>query len=389
MNPEDDIPKYENCSRIIREFLKDYSRSPTRIRRKWFCIPKIVAWNPIIRLSNCKIIQRTRKSKMKHTTPTTVLFFNLTEFPITISVTSIATNVNGCGIGVMGNTLTMDVDKTENKIQTVHVYPHAFENVNTRDYFSSDNSMTNSKTERENIYELLKYQNDIFWNDDKELEYHKCDNKKIIRGDDSIFNPLIRYRMKKIKNTIHRRQEKVFHDVMNIEFAKNDRVIKNNTEKIKNIEIMKKHAEILRSNNEKPMQIGLDIRDKTAEEELSQDEKYKAMQIGLDIRDKTAEEVRLYLENEHLRLSYNKHPGMENFWGDKKLKIGTINRNLRLSSAMIDPCSHRYYLSIRIHDTDEHEGRLIMQDNIHRTNYDIIIRHEDIERPQKKTETTP
>jgi len=414
MNPEDDIPKYENCSRIIREFLKDYSRSPTRIRYKWFCIPKRVYWNPIIRLSNCKIVQRTRKSKIKHTTPTTVLFFNLTEFPITISVTSIATNVNGCGIGVMGNTLTMDVDKTENKIQTVHVYPHAFENVNTRDYFSSDNSMTNSKTERENIYELLKYQNDIFWNDDKELEYHKCDNKKIIRGDDSIFNPLIRYRMKKIKNTIHRRQEKVFHDVMNIEFAKNDRVIKNNTEKIKNIENMKKHAEILRSNNEKPMQIGLDIRDKTAEEELSQDdkelkemqigldirdktaeeelsqdEKYKAMQIGLDIRDKTAEEVRLYLENEHLRLSYNKHPGMENFWGDKKLKIGTINRNLRLSSAMIDPCSHRYYLSIRIHDTDEHEGRLIMQDNIHRTNYDIIIRHEDIERPQKKTETTP
>ena len=206
MNPENDIPKYENCSRIIIEFLKDYSRSPTRIRYKYFCIPKRVYWNPIIRLSNCKIVQRTRKSKMKHTTPTTVLFFNLTGFPITISVTSIATNVNGCGIGVMGNTLTMDVDKTENKIQTVHVYPYAFKDVNTRDYFSSDNSMTNSKTERENIYELLKYQNDIFWQDDKELEYHKCDNKKIMRGDDSIFNPLIRYRMKKIKNTIHRRQ---------------------------------------------------------------------------------------------------------------------------------------------------------------------------------------
>ena len=370
MNLENDIPKYENCSRIIREFLKDYSRSPTRIRYKCFCIPKRVYWNPIIRLSNCKIVQRTRKSKMKHTTPTTVLFFNLTGFPITISVTSIATNVNGCGIGIMGNTLTMDVDKTENKIQTVHVYPYAFKDVDTRDYFSSDNSMTNSKTERENIHELLKYQNDIFWKDDKELEYHKCDNKKIIRGDDSIFNPLIRYRMKKIKNTIHRRQEKIFHDVMNIE----------NAEKIKNIEIMKKHAEIPRSNNEKPMQIGLDIRDKTAEEELSQDEKYKAMQNRLDI---------LYLENKHLRLSYNKRPDMENFWDDKKLKIGAINRNLRLSSAMIDPCSHRYYLSIRIHDTDEDKGRLIMKDNIHRTNYDIIIRHEDIERPPKKTETAP
>jgi hypothetical protein len=406
MNPEDDIPKYENCSRIIREFLKDYSRSPTRIRYKWFCIPKRVYWNPIIRLSNCKIVQRTRKSKIKHTTPTTVLFFNLTEFPITISVTSIATNVNGCGIGVMGNTLTMDVDKTENKIQTVHVYPHAFENVNTRDYFSSDNSMTNSKTERENIYELLKYQNDIFWNDDKELEYHKCDNKKIMRGDDSIFNPLIRYRMKKIKNTIHRRQEKIFHDVMNIENVETIKAIENNTEKINNIEIMKKRAEIPRSNNEKPMQIGLDIRDKTAEEELSQDDKeLKEMQIGLDIRDKTAEEELsqddkelkemqnrldiLYLENKQLRRSFQKRPDMEKFWDDKKLKIGAINRNLRLSSAMIDPCSHRYYLSIKIHDTDEDKGRLIMEDNIHRTNYDIIIRHEDIKRPSKKTETAP
>ncbi len=404
MNPENDTPKYENCSRIIREFLKDYSRSPTRIRYKWFCIPKRVYWNPIIRLSNCKIVQRTRKSKIKHTTPTTVLFFNLTEFPITISVTSIATNVNGCGIGVMGNTLTMDVDKTENKIQTVHVYPHAFENVDTRDYFSSDNSMTNSKTERENIYELLKYQNDIFWNDDKELEYHKCDNKKIMRGDDSIFNPLIRYRMKKIKNTIHRRQEKIFHDVMNIENVETIKAIENNTEKINNIEIMKKRAEIPRSNNEKPMQIGLDIRDKTAEEELSQDDKeLKEMQIGLDIRDKTAEEELsqddkelkemqnrldiLYLENKHLRRSFQKRPDMEKFWSDKKLKIGTINRNLRLTSAMIDPCSHRYYLTIRIHDTDE--GRLIMKDNIHRTNYDIIIRHEDIKRPSKKTETAP
>ena len=27
--------KYENCSRILREFLKDYSRSPTPNRYKW------------------------------------------------------------------------------------------------------------------------------------------------------------------------------------------------------------------------------------------------------------------------------------------------------------------------------------------------------------------
>ena len=326
MNPENDTPKIENCSRIIREFLKDYSRSPTRIRRKWFCIPKIVAWNPIIRLSNCKIIQRTRKSKMKHTTPTTVLFFNLTEFPITISVTSIATNVNGCGIGVMGNTLTMDMDKTENKIQTVHVYPYASEDDDTCDYFSSDNSMTNSKTEREKIHKLLQDQKDIFWTGDKELEkkiimrdiygekYDKYNNNKK-KSMNPLFHYLMEYRMNKIENAIQRRQEK-----------------------------------------------------------------------GLIVESPTQRQLRLknsiIVESSTEREGPQNDEEMKEFWSDKKLKIGTINRNLRLSSAMIDPCSHRYYLSIRIHDTDK--GRLIMKDNIHRTNYDIIIRHEDIERPPDK-----
>tara|TARA_B100001564_G_scaffold359412_1_gene381093 strand:+ start:2052 stop:2813 length:762 start_codon:yes stop_codon:yes gene_type:complete len=253
MNSENDTPKFENCSRILREFLKDYSRSPTRIRRKCFCIPKVVEWNPIIRLSNCKIVQRTRKSKMKHTTPTTVLFFNLTRYPISISVTSIATNVNGCGIGVMGNTLTMDMDKTENKIQTVRVYPYAFTDDDTRDYFSSDNSMNNARNEREKIHELLRDQEKFFLGE----AMTKSKGKKKPRNGRS----------------------------------------------------------------------------------TSREEKHK-------------------------------------------LKIGKINRNLRLSSAMIDPCSHRYYLSIRIHDTDK--GRLLMTDNIHRTNYDIIIREDDVKKPDFK-----
>jgi len=236
--------KYENCSRILREFLKDYSRSPTRIRYKCLCIPKRVHWNPIIRLSNCKIVQRTRKSKMKHTTPTTVLFFNFTRFPLDISVTSIATNVNGCGIGVMGNTLTMDVDKTENKIQTVKVNPYAFNDNSTCSYyFNSDNSWKNAENERTNIRELLKDQRKFFLSDPDN------DNK---------------------------------------------------------------------------------------------DEK------------------------------------------KNRLKIGKLNRNLRLSSAIIDPCSHRYYLSIRLHDPDGE--RLIMIDNIHRTNYDIIIRDEDVKDKFKAVE---
>ena len=280
MNPENDTPKTENCSRIIREFLKDYSRSPTRIRLKWLCIPKFVYWNPIIRLSNCKIVQRTRKSKMKHTTPTTILFFNLTGFDVTISVTSIATNVNGCGIGVMGNTLTMDMDKTENKIQTVRVHPYAFKDKYTRDYFSSDNSMMNSSAEREKIRDLLGDQKDIFWTSEKDLEA-----KIVMRT------------------------------------------------------------------------ISVDPSEK-------------------DIRKNPFGYLRAYITNQE----YIQNKMKEDI-KDKKLKIGTINRNLRLSSAMIDPCSHRYYLSIRIHDTDK--GRLIMTDNIHRTNYDIIIRDEDIQKPPK------
>jgi hypothetical protein len=354
---------------------------------------------------------------MKHTTPTTVLFFNLTGFPITISVTSIATNVNGCGIGIMGNTLTMDVDKTENKIQTVHVYPYAFKDVDTRDYFSSDNSITNSKTEREKIYELLKYQNDIFWKDDKELEYYKCNNKKIIWN--PLFHHLITYRMKKIENAVHRRQEKIFKQAVNIERA----------EKINAVEIMKKKDDnIYGILGDEQQNDGAPTSDWVG---LNEDEKLKARQIGINIHDKTVEEVRIHLENAQISGMFDERfrgfseglevksiglnneereirerhreevreyimkdelkaqvtEKLEKFWDNKKLKIGTINRNLRLTSAMIDPCSHRYYLTIRIHDTDE--GRLIMKDNIHRTNYDIIIRHEDIKRPSKKTETTP
>ena len=397
MNPENDTPKIENCSRIIREFLKDYSRSPTRIRRKWFCIPKIVAWNPIIRLSNCKIIQRTRKSKMKHTTPTTVLFFNLTEFPITISVTSIATNVNGCGIGVMGNTLTMDMDKTENKIQTVHVYPYAFKDVNTRDYFSSDNSMTNSKTEREKIRELLQYQKDIFSTDDKDLEKYiimrrvcaekrdKYDNKKSIWK--PFFGHLMEKRMNKIENAIENAiQQKLKKGPIHESYPQKQLRLK----------------ELVDAKINAGQDVDVDLLKFVGYWNEESEAGYELSKRAIDSSDDDKSGLD-YIGDAKLtcdKINFDGRPctglvdaGPQNdeetkkFWGDKKLKIGAINRNLRLSSAMIDPCSHRYYLTIRIHDTDE--GRLIMTDNIHRTNYDIIIRHEDIKRPSKKTETAP
>ncbi len=395
MNPENDIPKYENCSRIIREFLKDYSRSPTRIRYKLFCIPKFVVWNPIIRLSNCKIVERTRKSKMKHTTPTTVLFFNLTGFDVTISVTSIATNVNGCGIGVMGNTLTMDVDKTENKIQTVHVYPYAFKDVNTRDYFSSDNSVTNSTDEREKIRELLQYQKDIFSTDDKDLEkyiimrgvcaekYDKYDNKK------SIWNPFFRHlmekRMNKIENAIQRKLKKgpIVESYPQKQLRLKELVdAKINAGQDVDVDLLK-FVGYWNEESEAGYELAKRAIDSSDDDESGLDSigdaKLTCDKINFDGRPCTGL-VDAGPQNDE---------ETKKFWSDKKLKIGTINRNLRLSSAMIDPCSHRYYLSIRIHDTDEDEGRLIMTDNIHRTNYDIIIRHEDIERPSKKMETTP
>ena len=399
MNPENDTPKYENCSRILREFLKDYSRSPTRIRYKLFCIPKFVVWNPIIRLSNCKIVERTRKSKMKHTTPTTVLFFNLTGFPITISVTSIATNVNGCGIGVMGNTLTMDVDKTENKIQTVHVYPYAFKDVNTRDYFSSDNSMTNSKTEREKIRELLQYQKDIFSTDDKDLEKYiimrrvcaekrdKYDNKKSIWK--PFFGHLMEKRMNKIENAIENAiQQKLKKGPIHESYPQKQLRLK----------------ELVDAKINAGQDVDVDLLKFVGYWNEESEAGYELSKRAIDSSDDDKSGLD-YIGDAKLtcdKINFDGRPctglvdaGPQNdeetkkFWGDKKLKIGAINRNLRLSSAMIDPCSHRYYLSIRIHDTDEDEGRLIMQDNIHRTNYDIIIRHEDIERPSKKMETTP
>jgi len=393
MNPENDTPKFENCSRILREFLKDYSRSPTRIRYKLFCIPKFVVWNPIIRLSNCKIVERTRKSKMKHTTPTTVLFFNLTGFDVTISVTSIATNVNGCGIGVMGNTLTMDVDKTENKIQTVHVYPYAFKDVNTRDYFSSDNSMTNSTDEREKIRELLQYQKDIFSTDDKDLEkyiimrgvcaekYDKYDNKK------SIWNPFFRHlmekRMNKIENAIQRKLKKgpIVESYPQKQLRLKELVdAKINAGQDVDVDLLK-FVGYWNEESEAGYELAKRAIDSSDDDESGLDSigdaKLTCDKINFDGRSCTGL-VDAGPQNDE---------ETKKFWSDKKLKIGTINRNLRLSSAMIDPCSHRYYLTIRIHDTDE--GRLIMTDNIHRTNYDIIIRHEDIKRPSKKTETAP
>jgi hypothetical protein len=290
---------------------------------------------------------------MKHTTPTTVLFFNLTEFPITISVTSIATKVNGCGIGVMGNTLTMDMDKTENKIQTVHVYPYAFEDDDTCDYFSSDNSMMNSTDEREKIRKLLQYQKDIFSTDDKDLEnyiimrdvyaekYDKYDNKKRIWN--SLFRHLITYRMNKIENAIQRKLKK---------------------------------GPIVESYPQKQLRLKALVDAKiNADQDVDLD---MLKSVGYGVEGVGLDEMGAGPQDDE---------ELKEFWYDKKLKIGKINRNLRLTSAMIDPCSYRYYLSIRIHDTEE--GRLIMTDNIHRTNYDIIIRHEDIKRPPKKMETAP
>ena len=55
-----------------------------------------------------------------------------------------------------------------------------------------------------------------------------------------------------------------------------------------------------------------------------------------------------------------------------------ICKNFRLSTAMLDPCSHRYYLSIRVHDGTD--GRLIMIDNIHSSNCYVIIRDSDLQK---------
>ena len=73
--------KPEIISPIIREFLNEY-------------YTKQFVKKDIIRLNNCTLLKRTKKSKIKNTTVTSVLFLNFTRFPISVSIRCIKTSIN-------------------------------------------------------------------------------------------------------------------------------------------------------------------------------------------------------------------------------------------------------------------------------------------------------
>ena len=55
---------------------------------------------------------------MKNSTLTNVIFANFSSYELEITVKTIATNINGCGIGLFGNSVTIDVSKTDPIPQT-------------------------------------------------------------------------------------------------------------------------------------------------------------------------------------------------------------------------------------------------------------------------------
>tara|TARA_B110000259_G_scaffold61426_1_gene72655 strand:+ start:226 stop:684 length:459 start_codon:yes stop_codon:yes gene_type:complete len=60
---------------------------------------------------------------MKYSTPTMVIFMNFSKYELDITVASIGTTVQGCGVGIMGNNITMDISKTEPRDQMFKLEP--------------------------------------------------------------------------------------------------------------------------------------------------------------------------------------------------------------------------------------------------------------------------
>lgn len=74
-------------------------------------------------LGGCTLLKRNKYSKMKETTLTNVIFANFSKYELEITVKSIATNISGCGIGLFGNSVTMDVTQSDKLPQTMIIKP--------------------------------------------------------------------------------------------------------------------------------------------------------------------------------------------------------------------------------------------------------------------------
>jgi hypothetical protein len=110
---------------VLHEFFKQYHTKSTKVTRRKYTnlFPCIYDIPYITELGTCTLLKRTRISKMKYSTPTTVIFMNFSKYELDITVASIATTVQGCGVGIMGNNITMDISKTEPRDQMFKLEP--------------------------------------------------------------------------------------------------------------------------------------------------------------------------------------------------------------------------------------------------------------------------
>tara|TARA_Y100000766_G_C18900524_1_gene603186 strand:- start:885 stop:1628 length:744 start_codon:yes stop_codon:yes gene_type:complete len=128
-NEEDDdnLDWYRPIDPTIYRFLKDYYHSRKRNRFRNSCMPCIFPNSPLRHLGACTLLKRRMFKKLKYSSGTNVIFANFSSYELEITVKTIATNLNGCSIGLFGNNVTIDVSKTDPIPQTICIQPILYE----------------------------------------------------------------------------------------------------------------------------------------------------------------------------------------------------------------------------------------------------------------------
>lgn len=113
----------------LQEFLKEYYAAEfPYFSFKNGCLGIIPRFPKLIRLGKCNLIRRSIKSKIKHVTPTSILFVNMSNRRIKVVVEGRCSKLTGCGIGAMGSSINMSVDPSENKKQKCVIEPRIYDN---------------------------------------------------------------------------------------------------------------------------------------------------------------------------------------------------------------------------------------------------------------------
>jgi len=113
----------------LQEFLREYYAAEfPYFSFKNGCLGIIPRFPKLIRLGKCNLIRRSIKSKMKHTTPTSILFVNMSNRKLKVIVEGRCSKLTGCGIGAMGSSINMSVDPSENKKQKCVIEPRIHDN---------------------------------------------------------------------------------------------------------------------------------------------------------------------------------------------------------------------------------------------------------------------